>query len=283
MNQDGLSRHEGEIGVSREPLRRREWLPLALSVHSHGQDEQGAAMKAPHCTRAFTLIELLVVIAIIAILAAILFPVFAQARDKARQSSCLGNVKQVGLALQMYAQDYDETLPFGAYEVPDFNKPGAPPNFLGSIAPYTRNTGIFVCPSSVNASQVGYPAKVNDPTPLSNTNYMGNQVVLGRPISVVPNPADIVYLQENNLRWNQAWLQPALTNPKTGIYQWWHWELGIEKKEQFSNLHSGGGNLLFVDGHAKYKYRLQIRSRDFGLVPDDGPEANGNKPYHAAF
>jgi prepilin-type N-terminal cleavage/methylation domain-containing protein/prepilin-type processing-associated H-X9-DG protein len=233
---------------------------------------------------AFTLIELLVVIAIIAILAAILFPVFAQAREKARQTTCLGNVKQVGLALQMYAQDWDETLPHSAtLEVRDFNAPGAPPNFLGSLTPYTRNTGIFVCPSSVNASAVGYPAKQNDPTAHSNTNYMGNAVVLGRPLSVTPNPAEIVYLQENNLRWNQAWLQPALTNPKKGLYQWWHWEKGIEKKEQFSNLHSGGGNLLFVDGHAKYKHHLQIRSRDFGLLPDDGPEADGNKFYQAAF
>src|SRR2546427_11601416 len=61
--------------------------------------------------RGFTLIELLVVIAIIAILAAILFPVFAQARDSARQTTCLNNCKQLGTALQMYAQDYDEGLP----------------------------------------------------------------------------------------------------------------------------------------------------------------------------
>ena len=232
--------------------------------------------------RAFTLIELLVVIAIIAILAAILFPVFAQARDKARQAACLSNMKQVGLGLHMYAQDWEETLPPGNI-VPHFNEPNAPPNFLGSIVPYTRSLGIFVCPSSVNASAVGYNAKQNDPTPLSNTNYMGNAVVLGKTLAVVPNPADIVYLQENNLRWHYAWAEPALTNPKTGVYQWWHWEKGIEKKEQFSNLHSNGGNLLFVDGHARYKSAKSIRSRDFGLVPDDGPEADGDKPYKAAF
>ncbi len=70
--------------------------------------------------RAFTLIELLVVIAIIAILAAILFPVFAQAREKARQTSCLSNHKQYALATLMYVQDYDETFPFSAYLAPTF-------------------------------------------------------------------------------------------------------------------------------------------------------------------
>jgi prepilin-type N-terminal cleavage/methylation domain-containing protein/prepilin-type processing-associated H-X9-DG protein len=231
----------------------------------------------------FTLIELLVVIAIIAILAAILFPVFAQAREKARATACLSNMKQVGLALQMYAQDYDETMPLGN-TVAGFNEPNAPPNFLGSLVPYTKNLGIFACPSASNASSAGYNAKQYDPTPLSSTNYMGNGVVMGRTLAAVPNPADVAYLQEENQKWNYAWLRPQLVDPKKGTYQWWHWNLGTQKpREEYSNLHSNGGNLVFADGHAKYRSVGSLRSRDFGLTPDDGIEADANTVYKSAF
>src|ERR671937_3260098 len=91
---------------------------------------------------AFTLIELLVVIAIIAILAAILFPVFAQAREKARASTCLSNSRQMGIGLTMYAQDYDETYPWAAGLNPDTT-----PCWAGLIYPYVKNLSVFQCPS----------------------------------------------------------------------------------------------------------------------------------------
>ena len=95
----------------------------------------------------FTLIELLVVIAIIAILAAILFPVFSQAREKARQATCVSNGKQVGLAFRMYITDYDEVYMFSIYQ-----------GSLGGwtwhprLHPYVKSGGAYVCPSSIIAS-----------------------------------------------------------------------------------------------------------------------------------
>src|SRR5215210_1743473 len=117
--------------------------------------------------RAFTLIELLVVMAIIAILAAILFPVFAQAREKARQVSCLSNLKQLGTAWMMYVQDYDEYTPMGracsSYPRRGINQGGscecgasAPfsdgtyANWADLIQPYVKNRGLLMCMSRMN-------------------------------------------------------------------------------------------------------------------------------------
>src|SRR5438270_5923018 len=97
---------------------------------------------------AFTLIELLVVIAIIAILAAILFPVFAQARESARQSACLSNTKQIGLGLAMYVQDYDELMPFLFAIIPPINGGGIDRiPYDSQIRPYVKNDGVYACPS----------------------------------------------------------------------------------------------------------------------------------------
>ena len=119
---------------------------------------------------AFTLIELLVVIAIIAILAAILFPVFAQAREKARATSCLSNEKQMGLALMQYEQDYDEQL------VPAWI--GASVGFPGTarwedlVQPYAKSAQIFTCPDS-NTKYVPVPTTsiVNSTDPVTSTAY----------------------------------------------------------------------------------------------------------------
>lgn len=103
---------------------------------------------------AFTLIELLVVIAIIAILAAILFPVFARARENARRVSCLSNLKQIGLGLTQYLQDYDDKLPFSAFGPGGTTAPSDPTTnykWMDAIYPYVKSEQMFVCPSDPNS------------------------------------------------------------------------------------------------------------------------------------
>jgi prepilin-type N-terminal cleavage/methylation domain-containing protein/prepilin-type processing-associated H-X9-DG protein len=101
-------------------------------------------MHRRYIAKGFTLIELLVVIAIIAILAAILFPVFAQAREKARQIACLSNTKQLALGVQMYAQDYDECLPVAGYNAQCRGR------WQHQIYPYVKNAQLFTCPNFAN-------------------------------------------------------------------------------------------------------------------------------------
>jgi prepilin-type N-terminal cleavage/methylation domain-containing protein/prepilin-type processing-associated H-X9-DG protein len=101
----------------------------------------------------FTLIELLVVIAIIAILAAILFPVFAQARERARAAACLSNVKQIGTGLMMYVQDHDEMYPAPFNQIPPINQPTRSSDripFELQILPYIKNDQVFACPSDAH-------------------------------------------------------------------------------------------------------------------------------------
>ncbi len=133
----------------------------ALTPHGSGytmlrrQKGSGAYREVMELRHGFTLIELLVVIAIIAILAAILFPVFARAREKARQTSCLSNLKQIGLAALMYAQDYDEIYPPGLIDSPGAGQgPVSQSTYFVTckltadlIYPYVKNRQAFFCPS----------------------------------------------------------------------------------------------------------------------------------------
>ncbi len=134
--------------------------------------------------QAFTLIELLVVIAIIAILAAILFPVFAQARAKARQTACLSNQKQIGLAVMQYIQDYDETYPVGnrTYSIGANAEQIGQSSWMRHLYTYTKNQQIFQCPNALFNDAVNTPSQIFPDNPVG-PNSSGNAIR-------IPGPTD---------------------------------------------------------------------------------------------
>jgi len=121
---------------------------------------------------AFTLIELLVVIAIIAILAAILFPVFAKAREKARTSSCQSNLKQIGVAIMQYTQDYDETYMRGWYAATPNN---VTPNL--AVDPYLKSLQVWICPSSRLNRSYGYHTSLFNGRSLSDIKEVASTII----------------------------------------------------------------------------------------------------------
>jgi prepilin-type N-terminal cleavage/methylation domain-containing protein/prepilin-type processing-associated H-X9-DG protein len=195
----------------------------------------------------FTLIELLVVIAIIAILAAILFPVFAQARESARKTSCLSNMKQLGTATMMYVQDYDGAYPLAWYERPQYG-------FDTVLFPYIKNYQVYECPSNKVTARIwsGYTKLGVGPIPgsyalngdLTARNGTGGQRA-GLTESAVQNPAETIFITEI---WDTR--GKAKQGPEHEIFT--QNKNAVCDRIPF-NIHQGGSNFTFCDGHAKWQ------------------------------
>ena len=192
--------------------------------------------------RGFTLIELLVVIAIIAILAAILFPVFGRARENARRSSCMSNIKQLGLGMLQYTQDYDEKFPM---------QPEA--EFWPGINPYIKSDQVFRCPSDTSASFVVFGAKNqqsyawNDKMRVLTTG--GQNGVAGALAAVISSSQTVMFLecsgQDTPYGLYEAkdmkWAKDNASTNTTAARKWGAYTRHLE-----------GSNFTFMDGHVKW-------------------------------
>jgi len=219
--------------------------------------------------RGFTLIELLVVIAIIAILAAILFPVFARAREKARQAACGSNTRQLILAAMMYVQDYDERFPDDDYITGMQGACITPPCYNEcwwrfKIQPYVKNWNLFNCPS-------GYFTDAGSPWIQYTDEYGVNGNITGRGVHLamaqIQRPAEVAYVGDSchwlwtvcnglplaypNPRINNL---PGKNNGTCGLIP------APDSVRQQLTRHNGGSNVGFADGHAKWRNARDIET-----------------------
>jgi prepilin-type N-terminal cleavage/methylation domain-containing protein/prepilin-type processing-associated H-X9-DG protein len=246
--------------------------------------------------KAFTLIELLVTIAIITILAAILFPVFARARENARRASCMSNLKQIGLGIMMYVQDYDDTYPMSQRD----NDTGAQTFWYYDVKPYVKDFRVFGCPSSPGGygnSTTSHVWGNNNDDLVRAGNYSVNELVM--PLAVAANISELYTVKMSSVAspsstylamdGSNAYLEPFYAVNPGSSYIYIPGTKRLNGKgdsglfERFrtdfdTGRHFNGLNMVFADGHAKWLKIEKVYSEAMKLM-DKGLSAH---PKHNA-
>jgi prepilin-type N-terminal cleavage/methylation domain-containing protein/prepilin-type processing-associated H-X9-DG protein len=195
----------------------------------------------------FTLIELLVVIAIIAVLASILFPVFARARAKARQATCLSNLRQIGLAMTMYVQDFDGVAPYHLIAV---GGTSTYYSYLSVLSPYMRNSGILVCPERRDIDYDG-------PTDTTIA-YAYNRDLNGYCLDAVEDGSSVLLVMDG-VQVSCSYSAGDTFRDTDGTTYTEDPNDGESPNRIIFSRHNSGGNGVFVDGHAKWLKASHVR------------------------
>ena len=240
----------------------------------------------------FTLIELLVVIAIIAILAAILFPVFAKAREKARQAACTSNLKQLGLAMLQYQQDYDETFPTGTSNCGGGGNKGRIMGWAGQIYTYVKSTAVYKCPDDPTTGMTSYAINqaINCVYPGYYNPPLATNALCIPSIATLTAPASTVLLLEEQ---GTTPGDPSSATPETtssssvgyaGGTNNCNGYLVTGKDPTHPPVHTAAANYLACDGHVKWLMPLNVSpgfSASSPTAAAGGTTAEGTQRAHA--
>jgi len=239
--------------------------------------------------KGFTLIELLVVIAIIGLLAALLFPVSMKVRDKARQTTCVSNLRQLSLALFAYVQDNDDSLPFLAYN--DRHHLGT--DWQVALQSYANNAGIWQCPAASEYAASGvYCRSFGLPFMIEPSGYSYNETAAA---STTPGQIDADG-PTNGKEFSPAYLAQCSHPGQTFLFMdkgygalftpWTQWDSRVQRACQDADKsapgpHNEGKNIAFADGHVKWIKGEAIRTQDQHSA--SGTDRDPKSPYFVYF